>query len=308
MSDYSKHIFKSNNSDNSKNLGRLLDLYIIVKPIGKGSFGEVYLTQERSSGGYVAVKTEKKSKCSKLKNEYQIYTYLRNNNFTRGLPKVYDYFDDGSYNVLVMQLLGPSLEDLFNRYNRIFTLSTVFMIADQLILLLKNLHQANFIHRDIKPNNFLIGRGEDMAQIYIMDFGLSKIYKKSDQHISFRDNKNLIGTARYASINMHMGIEPSRRDELESVGYMLVYFLIGKLPWQGLKKNNDIRHIDTIGEVKMCTKLDDLCNGLPSCFREYLSYCRKLRFDETPDYHYLRGLFLKASLQLNINPKYQWCE
>jgi len=295
---------KSKSSLCSNNSKLLSNNYIIIKKIGSGSFGEVYLAQHKV-GNYVAAKVEDKNKLPRIINEYKIYKYLQNNGFKIGLPKIYDFIETSNYNIMFMQLLGPSLEDLFVKYKRKFKLSTTLLIADQLLVLLENLHKAKFIHRDIKPNNFLIGKDEN-NQIYMMDFGLSKKYIYKKKHIKFRDKKSLIGTARYASINMHIGIEPSRRDDLESVGYMLLYFIKGSLPWQGLTKKKGISNIELIGETKMCTSLDTLCKDLPKCFKDYLYYCRNLKFDETPDYKYLRSIFNNTCLELNIKSKFEW--
>jgi serine/threonine protein kinase len=283
----------------------LSDDYIIVEKIGSGSFGDVY-TARYKHGGYVAAKVEDKSKPPRIYNEYKIYHYLSKLDFKVGLPKIYDFFQTPDYNIMFMQLLGPSLEDLFNKYDRKFTLSTVFMLGIQIVHLLEQLHNSKFIHRDIKPNNFLIGRNYADQQVYIMDFGLSKKYMVDGKHIKFRNKRSLIGTARYASLNMHMGMEPSRRDDLESVGYMLVYFLKGVLPWQGVKKQKNVDHIEIIGEIKMSTSLDKLCDGLPESFKMYLDYCRKLKFDEQPDYVYMKRLFEIDSSGLNIVPSYEW--
>jgi serine/threonine protein kinase len=286
---------KINNNEKTRVLS---DNYIILKQIGSGSFGEVFLAQ-RKDGGYVAAKIEEKNRLPRILNEYKIYRYLDNKGFKIGLPKIYDFYQTPSYNIMFMQLLGPSLEDLFNKYGRQFKQETVSKLADQLITLLESLHKAHFIHRDIKPNNFLIGR-ENSDQLYIMDFGLSKKYMNYTTHIPFRDKRSLIGTARYASINMHFGIEPTRRDDLESVGYMLIYFLKGSLPWQGMRKKRSLSNLEKIKDMKVCIKLEELCSGLPACFSSYLAYCRKLKFDEEPDYEYLRGLFA------NSTKKYEW--
>ena len=302
--DNSSEKSKSVNSDSSKSR-MLSENYLFIKKIGSGSFGEVYIA-EYKNGGYVAAKVEDKSKSPRVRNEYKIYRYLHKKGFVNGLPKIYEFVQTPDFNIMFMQLLGPSLEDLKNKYNKKFTLDTTLLLADQLISLLENLHSVNFIHRDIKPNNFLIGRDNLRSQIFIMDFGLSKKYITNRKHIEFRDNRSLIGTARYASINMHMGIEPTRRDDLESVGYMILYFLKGRLPWQGIKKTKGKTNIDAIGEVKMCTSLDDICEGIPSCFKEYIKYCRNLKFDEIPDYTYLRNLFRNCSISMRIKPKYQW--
>lgn len=308
--------FKINNNTNNntnidklvipKELGTIAENYILFERIGSGSFGEVYIAQYKK-GGYVAAKVENKKKCPRIYNEYKIYKYLHNKNFKMGLPKIYGFYQTPLFNIMIMQLLGPNLEDLFNKYNRKFKLETVLLLADQLIYLLDQLHKSDFIHRDIKPNNFLIGRGTNSSQVYIMDFGLSKKYIMEDgSHMPFKNGRSLIGTARYASINMHMGMEPSRRDDLESVGYMLMYFLKGTLPWQGIKKQKDTNHIELIGEMKMCTNLDTLCDGVPDCFKEYINYTRNLKFEQDPDYNWLRKLFTDTANKLNIKMQYEW--
>ena len=201
-----------------------------------------------------------------------------------GIPYIRWYgmetFPQGSYNVLVMDLLGYSLEDLFNRCGRRFTLKTVLMIADQTLLRIEYIHSKSFIHRDIKPDNFLMGLGRRSNIVYIIDFGLAKRYRdpKTHVHIMYRENKHLTGTPRYASINNHLGIEQSRRDDLESLGYVFMYFLRGSLPWQGLRANTKKQKYQKIMEKKMATPIDLLCKGFPDEFRIYFEYCRALRF------------------------------
>ncbi|KAK0134862.1 Casein kinase I isoform delta-B [Merluccius polli] len=200
---------------------------------------------------------------------------------------------EGDYNVMVMELLGPSLEDLFNFCSRKFSLKTVLLLADQMISRIEYIHSKNFIHRDVKPDNFLMGLGKKGNLVYIIDFGLAKKYRdaRTHQHIPYRENKNLTGTARYASINTHLGIEQSRRDDLESLGYVLMYFNLGSLPWQGLKAATKRQKYERISEKKMSTPIEVLCKGYPSEFATYLNFCRSLRFDDKPDYSYLRQLF-----------------
>jgi casein kinase 1 len=170
-------------------------------------------------------------------------------------------------------------------------------------------HTKSFIHRDIKPDNFLMGLGKRANQVHIIDFGLAKKYRdpKSHIHIPYRENKNLTGTARYASINTHLGIEQSRRDDIESLGYVMMYFLRGSLPWQGLKAATKKQKYEKISEKKMVTAIEILCRGFPSEFVTYFQYCRSLRFDDKPDYSYLRkqlrdlftreGVFLQKLLR-----------
>merc|ERR1719384_1613786 len=155
-------------------------------------------------------------------------------------------------------------------------------------------HTKNFIHRDLKPDDFLIGLGRrKLNQIYIIDFGLAKRYRdpRTHRHIPYVEGKSLTGTARYASINTHLGIEQSRRDDLESLGYVLMYFNRGQLPWQGLKANTKKEKYNRIAEKKMSTPVEILCKHFPTEFATYLNYCRALRFDDKPDYAYLRRLF-----------------
>jgi len=168
----------------------------------------------------------------------------------------------------------------------------VLLLADQMVSRIDFIHSKNFIHRDIKPDNFLMGLGRKGNLVYIIDFGLAKKYRdaRTHQHIPYRENKNLTGTARYASINTHLGIEQSRRDDMESLGYVLMYFNRGSLPWQGLKAATKRQKYERISEKKMSTPIEELCKGFPE-FTTYLSYCRSLRFDDKPDYSYLRQLF-----------------
>ncbi|VDD82730.1 unnamed protein product [Mesocestoides corti] len=210
-----------------------------------------------------------------------------------GIPTLKWFGTEGDYNVMVMQLLGPSLEDLFNFCGRRFKLKTVILLADQILMRIEYMHSRNFIHRDIKPDNFLMGLGKRGNVVYFIDFGLAKKYRDSRTHIHipYRENKNLTGTARYASVNTHLGIEQSRRDDMESLGYVLMYFLRGSLPWQGLKAGTKRQKYERICEKKMETSIESLCAGYPSEMVDYLSYCRGLHFEAKPDYSYLRRLF-----------------
>jgi casein kinase 1 delta len=210
-----------------------------------------------------------------------------------GIPLVKWWGTEGDYNVMVMELLGPSLEDLFNFCSRKFSLKTSLLLADQTISRVEYIHSKNFIHRDIKPDNFLMGLGKKGNLVYIIDFGLAKKYRdaRTHQHIPYKENKNLTGTARYASINTHLGIEQSRRDDMESLGYVLMYFLRGSLPWQNLKAATKRQKYERISEKKMATPIEELCKGFPSELATYLNFCRSLRFDDKPDYSYLRQLF-----------------
>merc|ERR1711936_689092 len=209
-----------------------------------------------------------------------------------GIPLVKYYGTEDDYNVMVMELLGPSLEDLFNFCNRKMSLKTVLLLADQLISRIEFIHGKNFIHRDMKPDNFLMGLGKKGNLVYVIDFGLAKKFRdpRTHQHIPYREHKNLTGTARYTSINTHLGIEQSRRDDMEALGYILIYFLQGTLPWQGLRAKTKAQKYEKISEKKLSTPVEELCKGAPAEFATYQNYVRSLRFEEKPDYAYLRQL------------------
>ncbi|XP_021752752.1 casein kinase 1-like protein 10 isoform X1 [Chenopodium quinoa] len=261
------------------------------RKIGSGSFGELYLGISVQTGEEVAVKLEPaKTKHPQLHYESKLYMLLQGGT---GVPHLKWFGVEGEYNVMVIDLLGPSLEDLFNYCNRKFSLKTVLMLADQMINRVEYMHSRGFLHRDIKPDNFLMGLGRKANQVYVIDFGLAKKYRdlQTHKHIPYRENKNLTGTARYASVNTHLGVEQSRRDDLESLGYVLMYFLRGSLPWQGLKAGTKKQKYDKISEKKMLTPIEVLCKNYPSEFTSYFHYCRSLRFDDKPDYSYLKRLF-----------------
>ena len=284
--------------------------YKLRKKIGEGSFGNIYMASNIDSKEKekYAVKLESKDLSRSL---LEIEAYVLNKIKAFGIPELKIYGYNSDYNILMMELLGSSLEKLFQSQNKSFSLKTACMLGIQMIDRLEYLHYRKLIHRDIKPDNFVIGRGAKSHIVYILDFGLAKKYWSSTHqcHIPFKTGKKLTGTPKYASINTLSGYEQSRRDDLESVGYILIYFLRGSLPWEGLKANNKKDRYKKICDKKKSISAKDLCRGFPVEFENFVSYTRNLEFTQVPDYSYLRNL-LKRVIEKNgdtIDFFYDWC-
>ena len=282
--------------------------YHVRRRIGAGSFGEVFAGEDVQNHEEVAIKLEPlKTRAPQLNYESKLYLL-----FAGGVcvPRLHWFGTEANYHVMVIDYLGKSLEDLFQICHQRFSLKTVLMIADQTIAALEYIHNKSFIHRDVKPDNFLIGAGGRSNQIFVIDFGLSKKYRdpRTHQHMSYAQGKSLTGTARYASINALCGGEQARRDDLESLGYCFLYFLRGSLPWMGLDAKDRKQKYERICEVKSGTSLEELCAGFPPEFSRYLQAVRNLRFDETPDYAqyraWFRDLFIKQGFVYDY--QYDW--
>lgn len=286
--------------------------YKVGKKIGEGSFGIIFEGINLLTNQQVAIKFEpRKCEAPQLRDEYRSYRILSD---VSGVPTAYFFGQEGVHNILVIDLLGPSLEDLFDWCGRKFSTKTVVQVAKQMIERIQSIHEHNLIYRDVKPDNFLIGKPDtpEANKVYIVDFGMAKQYRdpKSQTHIPYREKKALSGTARYMSINTHLGREQLRRDDLESLGHVFMYFLRGSLPWQGLKAPTNKQKYEKIGMKKQTTTINELCYGFPIQFAQYLTYVRNLKFDEEPDYAYLIGLMSKALISIDEkeDDHYDWMD
>jgi serine/threonine protein kinase len=280
---------------------------VIKKKLGLGAFGTVY--KGTFNGETVAVKVEMSKESNSLVDEVKIYNHIHSDKkhpYT-GLPKcLYYNSNEKSYRILVLPMLGSNLEDLQEENKgRVFSLRTTMIIAYQVLEHLKFIHSQGVVHKDIKPANMVIlsNRGSGQASVSLLDFGMSRHYLHRDgTHIKNRHKKMIEGTVRFMGIHTHKAYETSRRDDFQSLAYTLIYFLKGRLPWQGLRKHgrksmSEITKREKIYKVKQATSSSDLCDGLPSIFEKFLKYSLKLEFSEKPDYDLWRKIFLDALVE-----------
>jgi len=288
-----QNIINTTNTRNTRNTTNIPNIinqkYKIIEKIGQGTFGTIYKGQNIRTSEQIAIKVEPIENQTKLiKNESIIYNYLKNIN---GIPSVKWFGKDEINYYMVIDLLGHSLKTIKD-YKKVFSLKATFQLGIQIVNLLKSIHEKGLIHRDIKPDNFLFGLAERKTQIFMIDFGLCKSFLNNDRtHIDMKKNQNLIGSQTYASINAHNYDELSRRDDLESVCYMLIYFVLGKLDWQNINTNINNKNTNTNVIIKQIkeniTNIDKNDKQIPLNLITILQYTRTLKFKEEPDYDYI---------------------
>lgn len=277
-------------------IGTEINSYTITKYISSGSFGDVFSAKHKKTNEEVAIKipinTDEKNGEKWLLEEAKVYNALnkeRTEDCGVANMKVLKN-KELDKKIIVMDLLGPSLETLLAKRKK-FRLKTVILLGIQMIELLRYIHEKGYIHRDIKPDNFVVDK-DNGKKLYCIDFGLAKKYvKRNNEHISFKKGNKFCGTARYASIAAHKGCEQSRKDDLEAVGYLLVYLFRGKLPWQNLKHKDKKERYKMIMEKKESISEEELCDQLPREFLVYFKHVKTLDFDEKPRYQALINMF-----------------
>ena len=275
----------------------------VQQAIGVGTFGAVFEGINITNQQKVAIKIEKKIGNESLLNESSFLMSVQGH----GIPKVISFGISGKYYVLVMELLGKSLDKI----TKPMCLKDVCIIAIQILDRLEFIHSRFILHRDIKPTNFLLDKKNE-STIYLIDFGVAKKFRSSNtkKHIKYENIRRLTGTPEFSSLNATSGYSQSRRDELESLGYMLIYLIKGKLPWIIEKKETIEQKIKEIKNIKKNTPASLLCENLPEEFAEYINYTKQLKFEQDPDYEYLRNLFKKIMLKNNfiLDMKFSWME
>jgi casein kinase I family protein HRR25 len=310
----------SENDENNSFINKneiLFKKYKVIKKLGSGSFGDIYLGISLLNNSYVAIKTEtKKIPNQHLETEAYFLYILK----SVGIPEILSFGKTKDYNILIEPFLGKSLYQLYEENNRYFRIKDICLMGIQILDRLEWIHSKNIIHRDIKPDNFLIGN-KDPNTIYLIDFGLSAKYRssKTGKHKKFGFTGKLTGTTKYSSANTIRGVEQSRKDDLISVAYMIIFFMKGNLPWQDIDSEDEVNKFTKIYLMKKNIKESELCAGLPVEIYKFLKYVQNLDFEEKPNYDYLRSLFIDLLKKKNIiynerlvfswvNPKISMCK
>ena len=273
---------------------------LLNKKIGSGSFGQIYQCLNKKTNEMLACKIESINELKpQLYHESKIMQLMKN---CTGFPTCYDFILTEQDKILIMDLLGPNLDTIMNKLpskNSIkrFSFKTSLMIMIQCLERLKSLHEKGIIHRDIKPENFVIGPKNKERIIYLIDFGLSKKISKDKIIPTVKADRNIIGTMRYISMNTHQGYEQGKRDDLESLFYIIIYFIKGELPWQNIKTKSKAEKYSKIFEIKKkVTENGDLVEGLPLEMAKILEYILGLNFFEKPNY-----LLIKNAVEIMLN-------
>lgn len=281
----------------------ILERYYIKDEVGTGSFGKVYKLQHLSKNKCFALKVDIRQKGSVLL-EAKILADLQGG---LGIPKLYKYGSTDQFSYMIVELLGHTLNKLLKQCKGKFSLATVVSIMLQLITRIEYVHRKGYLHRDLKPHQVLVGRNPKI--VYLTDFGLARKFEVNNYHISFQNSCPRVGNATFSSLNNHSGVRQSRRDDLESLVYMALYFLKGHLPWQSTQKLSSNTKWQNIFQIKSHITIEDLCVGSPKEFSTLLKYCRNLKFEEKPDYNYIQSLFLQIQKRENLYESFfDWIE
>lgn len=274
--------------------------YRLEAILGSGGFGKVFRVTSLKNKKQYALKLDLKRK-GQILTEAKILAEIQT---APGIPKLYDKGKTENFSYMVITLLGDNLSTTLKNCGGRFTLGTVANVGTQLLNRVEYLHSKGYIHRDLKPQQFLLDQPNTM--IYLVDYGLAKKFLIAKNHIPFQTHCPRAGNSTFASLNNHMGIRQSRRDDLESISYMLIYMFKGKLPWQQKNKHNSFLKWQKVFILKASINIQDLCRDSPPEFFAFMDYCRMLKFEEKPDYDYLRGLLSAVAKRSNMISSFDW--
>ena len=286
--------------------------YNILKILGKGSFGVCYEGLDITNNMRVALKIESDQTFKEHKHlvnsELEAHQIL---NESEGIPKLLAQGISNHKHIIVMELLGEDLSNLFHKFSKKFSLKTILMLGEQMINRTRSIHHKCLIHRDLKPENFLIGlKGENRKKLFLTDFGLVKRYfdEQNGRHLPSLEKTAFSGTVRYCSVNAHNGQSMSRRDDLESIAYILIYFVWGSLPWDGWETTKSDQFYNEVKEKKESILDNKFCEQIPEVIKGFLKYCRLLEYQEIPDYNHWLQMFLKQQFEYKFvwDYKYDW--
>ena len=283
---------------------------LLSKKLGEGAFGKIYECQNIKNKQTYAAKIEYHSAPNpQLYQESKIMTEMKGK---LGFPTCYQVIYLKQELVMVTDLLGPNIQDIMdNIEGKKFTMKSTLILTEQMLKRLRDLHEKGIIHRDIKPENFVIGKGKNEKLIYMIDFGLSRHYliEKTQQHIPMKSDRAIVGTLRYISMNCHEGLEVSRRDDLESLAYMMIHFVIGELPWMGIKAKSLGEKYKRVYEKKQETVPDEITKILPDEMKSFLKHILELEFEQKPNYDYLSGLIKSLKSKYGYqDDNFEWLE
>ena len=267
----------------------MIENYELQSLIGEGNFGQVYQAKNKKTGALVAIKLEKGNMYSQLENEIEVYKSIGN---TKGFAKLIDFGLSSDARFLVLSLLGPNLDSYVTKNRKSLTYEAVLELAIQCLCRVKALHDHSFIHRDLKPRQFLL---DQVSSVSLIDFGLSRKYFYGKFiHIPYNVNRSFVGTLNYASFNTHIGIQQSRRDDLESYCYLLSYLVKGRLPWS-LPQNEKKLAEKEVKKMKNSMQGSALFTDV--FLTQIFTYVKSLKFEEEPKYGWIVSMLNKSILE-----------
>ena len=284
--------------------------YRLKGPIGTGGFGAVFFGEDIKAHREVAIKIQSDpAKLPELQNEAEIYDALKG---TTGFPMYYGQGCDHERHYIAVELLGKSVDSLSKEHGRKFSLKTCLMLIDQMIMRIEYVHNKGYIHKDLKPENFLLGMGSKSNTVHLIDFGLSVRYLDKDgNHLRGNNWQEFAGTPIFASVNTMSGDSVSRRDDMQSLGYVFVYLMLGTLPWiEIIAGTRDKAQFPAILASKTSTSPEKLCAGLPEEFARYMKAVTGLAFEERPDYAGYRQMFRDLFIRSGFvyDNKFDWLQ